>query len=464
MKKLLLVGLASTLVFTGAGVSGWAVVNYYKENVKTLTQQLNAAIDLKIVPSIDEKLTFFSSDWMASFATDKDFDFKDVDGYNKNLKYNIIAKEALGQKLRITIQVSTSESATGNYDVILPEEFSSPDISSQSVINQTIEVFPRYVDYLDVSVLPEPNTTIDPSTITIKSPDFHKDASGKFIFQKNGGSLLALKTLDLYSTEVEITEFINDFIRLSGSTLPEWEIRKNIEDNISIQNTIILFEVDDNLSPFKSATIIVKDFSDVDYSNFIENAKELKLGLNSDIYIPTAREIITSINNDNPLQYLEFIGQLSISNFLYEIKEVKLMDDDAMEETLIFTVTITQILNLNSKTYTTTLGGLLSVQQKELDDIVANDVTSNWQLKPFISPAYQNKTINEIIYSPDFEAFEFFPNQLQRYPEYDYVISSASSISLNGNAAISVFVKMVHKLYGDVSVEYTVNVTTGFKP
>ncbi|MGL5643474.1 MAG: hypothetical protein ACRCW3_01720, partial [Metamycoplasmataceae bacterium] len=361
MKKVLLLGLTSTLVFAGAGVSGWAVVNYYKENVKTSTQQLNEALDLKIIPSIDEKLTLFSSEWMSSFATDNDFDFTNVEGYNKNLKYNIVAKEALGQKLKITIKISTNKSESGNYDVILPEEFATQDVSSQSVINQTIEFFPRYVDYLDVSVLPQPDTTIDPSTIVIKSSDFNKNASGQFIFQKNGGSLFALKTLDLYSTEAEVTAFINDFINLSGSTLPEAEIRKNIEENISRQNTIILFEVDDNSSPYKSATIIVKDFSDVDYSNFIENAKELRLRLNSDIYIPTAREVMNSIDSDNPFQYLEFVGQPSTSNFIYEIKEAKLMDDDAKEETLIFTITITQSLNLNSKTYTTILGGLLSI-------------------------------------------------------------------------------------------------------
>ncbi|MGL5591064.1 MAG: hypothetical protein ACRDCJ_01720 [Metamycoplasmataceae bacterium] len=464
MKKVLLLGLTSTLVFAGAGVSGWAVVNYYKENVKTSTQQLNEALDLKIIPSIDEKLTLFSSEWMSSFATDNDFDFTNVEGYNKNLKYNIVAKEALGQKLKITIKISTNKSESGNYDVILPEEFATQDVSSQSVINQTIEFFPRYVDYLDVSVLPQPDTTIDPSTIVIKSSDFNKNASGQFIFQKNGGSLFALKTLDLYSTEVEVTAFINDFINLSGSTLPEAEIRKNIEENISRQNTIILFEVDDNSSPYKSATIIVKDFSDVDYSNFIENAKELRLRLNSDIYIPTAREVMNSIDSDNPFQYLEFVGQPSTSNFIYEIKEAKLMDDDAKEETLIFTITITQSLNLNSKTYTTILGGLLSIQQKELDAIVANDPTSNWQLRPVISSDYENSTIKEIIYSTDFEAFEFLTNQLQRYPDYNYVVSSASRILLNGNAAISVSVQMVHKLYEDVSTEYWVNVTSGFTP
>ncbi|MGL5732609.1 MAG: hypothetical protein ACRCXE_00885 [Metamycoplasmataceae bacterium] len=460
--KLLLIGLASSFVFVGAGVGGWAVVNYYKENVKTLTQQLSEAIDLKIVPSIDEKLTLFSSEWMSTYATDNDFDFKDIEGYNKNLKYNIVAKEAIGQNLKITIKVSANDTETGNYDVTLPETFSTPDISSQSVVNQTIEVFPKYIDNLDVSVLPKPDTTIDPSTIIIsKTSDFRKDASGKFVFQKNGGNLLALKTLDLYSSEADITEFVSDFINLSGTTLPESEIRKNIEDNISLQNTVILFEVNDDSSSYMSATIIVKDFSDVDYSNFIENAKELNLRLNSDIYTPTAREIIESIDNNNPLQYLEFIGQLSTSNFLYEIKEATLIDDDAKEQTLRFTITITQILNLNSKTYTTSLGGLLSVQQKELNDIVDNDAYSNWALKPSISPAYVNRTIEDIINSPDFEAFTF---PASRYPNYNYVVSYPSKILLNGKAAISVQVVMIHKLYEDVTTEYFVNITTGFKP
>ncbi|MGL5617844.1 MAG: hypothetical protein ACRCWU_02160 [Metamycoplasmataceae bacterium] len=465
MKKLLLVGLTTTLVSISAGVSGWAVVNYYKENVKTLTEQLNEAIDLKIIPSIDKKLTLFSSEWMSSFATDNDFDFKDVEGYNKNLKYNIVAKEAIGQKLMITIKVLANDFETGNYNVMLPDEFSTPDVSSQSVINQTIEVFPKYIDNLIVSELPKPDTTIDPSTIVIKSPDFHKDALGKFIFKKNGGSLLALKTLDLYSSETDITEFIIDFINLSGSTLPEEEIRKNIEKNISLQNTIILFEVNDNSSSsYKNATIIVKDFSDVDYSNFIENAKELRIRLSSDIYIPTAREIMASIDNNNPLQYLEFVDQLSTSNFLYNIKEATLMEDDAKEETLRFTITITQTLNLNSKTYLTTLGGLLSVQQKELNDIVNNDAYNNWAIKPFISAAYINRTIEEIIDSPDYEAFEFSASQLQRYPNYKYVVNYPGKIVLNGKEAISIYVEMVHKLYDDVSTGYWVNITTGFKP
>ncbi|MGL5205170.1 MAG: hypothetical protein ACRC63_02880, partial [Metamycoplasmataceae bacterium] len=190
-KKLMLFGLGSSIVFAVSGVGGWAVVNYYKENVKTLTEQLNEAVDLKIIPSIDQKLTFFSSEWMTSFALNNDFDFKDVEGYNKNLKYSIVAKESIGRKLKITVEVSVNDSQTGNYEVILPEEFATPDVSSQSVINQTIEVFPRYIDNLNVSVLPKPDTTIDPSTIVIKSPDFHKNASGQYIFQRNGASLLA---------------------------------------------------------------------------------------------------------------------------------------------------------------------------------------------------------------------------------------------------------------------------------
>ncbi|MGL5204651.1 MAG: hypothetical protein ACRC63_00205, partial [Metamycoplasmataceae bacterium] len=273
-----------------------------------------------------------------------------------------------------------------------------------------------------------------------------------------------LKTLDLYSTEAEILVFISDYINLSGTTLPAEEIRKNIEENILLQNTIILFEVDDESSSYTNATIIVKDFSEIDYSNFIENAKELNLRLNSDIYIPTAREVIASINNNNPLQYLEFVGQLSTSNFLYEIKEVSLVDDDAKEERLIFTVTITQTLNLNSKTYTTILGGLLSIQQKELNDIITNDVYNNWAIAPYISAAYVNRTIDEIIYSPDFEAFEFSSSQLQRYPNYKYIVDYPGRIILDGNLAISVYVEMVNKLYDEVSTGYWVNITTGFKP
>ncbi|MGL6125290.1 MAG: hypothetical protein ACRC1F_02235 [Metamycoplasmataceae bacterium] len=464
-KKLIIAGLASSVVFVGAGMGGWALVNYYKENFQTPLQQLDEAVQKKISPIIDPKLTNFSSEWMVNYSTNSDFDFTNAEGYNNNLRYDVVQKEAIDRKLKITVKVSINNIESSNYDLILNEQFATQDVSARSVVEQTNRNLPLYNENISVSNIPEENMSIAPESIVINSSDFTRDISGNFIYRFNGAHLKPSKVLDLYSTEAEINDFVREYITLSNTTIPEANIINDIKQNIREQKTVILFSVNDDLKIVESAAIVVRDLSNFYSSNFIENASELSLELNNlEAIAPSAREIIDSIRNNNPEKYLDFVGLTPSSNFIYKIHDVSTIEDDIKEESLEFTILITQRLNQATRTYKTTLSGLTSIQQAHLNNIVANTPYSQWAINPRISSAYSNKTISEIINSPNLEAFEFASSDLQRYPDYNYVVSYPTEIQLGGKSAISVYVEMVSKVNPDAMVGYYFNITSGFKP
>lgn len=462
-KKLILIGLASTVIFAGAGAGGWALVNYYKENVKTPRQYLALAIEKKIIPLVNQEMNQYSAEWMSKYSTEQDFDFSSVEGYNPILKYSVVGKEPINQQLKITVKVSINQFESSEYETVVDNEFSTPESSSIVVVNQTFEVLPKYTEFIGVTKVPTIGSTITPESININSPDFTKNATGNFVYKKNGSIVSATKTLDKYSTPDLISVFITRFMEISNGEITEEQVRKDIESNIRNNNTVILFEINDGLPTNTKGTIIMKDFSNIDSSNFVENAPELSISLNDSIVIPTAAEVIKSIQENNYEKYLVFNGLPSTSNFRYDIVSGSVLEGDTKQQVLNLEVTITQMLNQNTKKYITTLSNLLSVQQNELNNIIANDPYNQYALKPIISQAYKGKTIAEILNSVGWSAFEFNPTELARYPGYDYKIVDAIEIRLDDvKAAISIQVEMVNKENSDVKYSYPLIITEGF--
>ena len=459
--KWIIIGVGSTLACVGASFSGWAVISYYKENTKTPSEHLNIAMEMKIAPNVGEKMTKYSSEWMELYATDKDFIFEKVKGYDSSLTYEVISKKSLGNKdLEVEVEITNKNNESLKYTTKLTNIFATSEISAQTVIQETIVDLPSYSSSVDATKLPEPGTTVTPESIAINSPYFSKAESLGFIYNNNGAKLNALLTIDGNSTTEQVESFITKFKEL-GTMLTDEQLNSQIASNIVLGKTIILFEINDGLSETSSGTVMVKDFYNLDSSNFIENADELSVELNDPFIHPTAADVIQSINDNNSQKYLVFKDLPSIPKFNYKIISAETQQNDIKQESLIIKVLVWQSESVNTKTYETKLDGLLSVQQNELNNIIANNPYNEWAIKPTISPIYKNKTIKEIIESNNFEAFVFTKTL---YPDFEYQVTMASEIVLLGKPAISVEIYIKSKINPEAKYSYTKDITKGFKP
>jgi hypothetical protein len=311
---------------------------------------------------------------MSLYSTNDDFDFKKIIGYEPSLEYKITSKTSLATGLEVGVKVTNSNAEFVEYTTKLTNIFATPEMSAKTVIEETIIDFPRYT--LDIAANPDsvtPGETITPSSILINSNDFTLDKDGAYRFVPNGAKIKSTLTIDINSTKELVQLFIDKFKEL-GTTLTDSELNKEIETSISLGKTIILFEVSDGFSPRTSGTISIQDFSQLDSSNFVENAAELNVILGDKIGTPpTAQEVIKSIAENNPNQYLVFDGMPSLPKFDYKIDSVKLDPKNIAQDELIVTIIISQDKSINTKVYTSKLTGLLSIQQKQLNDITTND-------------------------------------------------------------------------------------------
>ncbi len=460
--KWIIISLGSTLACAGAAASGWAVMSYYEENTKTPSEHLTAANEMKIAPNVSKKMSNYSSEWMSSYATDKDFDFKTIVGYEPSLKYEVVSKTPLGNNLEVEVQVTNSNLESLKYTTTLTNIFATPEISSTTVINQTITVLPKYGINVNASAVSTPGATVAPDSITINSSDFSEIKKGSYKYESNGALLESILTIDQRSAVEDVVKFIDKFKEL-GTNLTDEELNKEIELNISLGKTIILFQVNDGiLLTNNSGTLMVKDFTDLDSSNFVENAEELEVVLSDKLSTPpTSQEIIESINNNNSQKYLIFKGLPSLPKFNYKISSATIEPDDIVQESLNIEVVVSQENTANTKIYTTKLTGLLSIQQNEINNMLENDLFTKWGIKPTIARSYQSKTIKQIIESKDFEAFLF---RKTSYPDLEYSILFAQEIVLSGKSAISVEVQIKSISNPKATTTYMQTITKGFKP
>ncbi len=460
--KWIIIGVGSTLACVGASSSGWAVMSYYKENTKTPSEHLDIAMQMKIAPKVSEKMTKYSSKWMELYATNQDFIFEKVKGYDSSLTYKIISKKSLESvnNLEVEVEITNKNNESLKYTTQLTNIFANSQISAQTVIQQTIFELPNYSSSVDTTKLPEPGTTVTADSITINSPFFSKAESSGFVYNNNGAKLNALLTIDGNSTVEQVQSFIVRFKEL-GTTLTDKELNNQIASNIILGKTIILFGINDGLSENSSGTVMIKDFYNLDSSNFIENAKELSIVINDPFVQPTAADVIESINQNNSQKYLMFKDLPSIPKFNYKIISATTEQDDVKQESLVVKVMVSQNESINTKIYETKLTGLLSVQQNELNNIINSDDYGRLTIKPTISPSYKNKTIKEIINSNNFEAFVFSNTS---YPEFEYQVTMASEVILSGKPAIVIEVEVKNKVNPKASYPYTAYITKGFKP
>ena len=458
--KWIIIGVGSTIAGVGASLSGWAVMSYYEENTKTPSEHLDIAMKMKIAPKVSEKMTKYSSKWMELYATNQDFIFEKVKGYDSSLTYKIISKKSLEDNLEVEVEITNKNNESLKYTTKLTNIFATSQISAQTVIQQTIFELPNYSSSIDTTKLPEPGTTVTADSITINSPFFSKAESSGFVYNNNGAKLNALLTIDGNSTVDQVESFIVRFKEL-GTTLTDKELNGQISSNIILGKTIILFGINDGLSENSSGTVMIKDFYNLDSSNFIENAEKLSIMINDPFVQPTAADVIASIEQNNSQKYLMFKDLPSIPKFNYKIISAITEQDDVKQESLVIKVMVSQNESINTKTYETKLTGLLSIQQNQLNNIINNEPYKKWAIKPTISQIYKNKTIKEIINSNNFEAFVFSNTS---YPEFEYQVTMASEVILLGKPAIFIEIEIKNKVNPEASYPYTDYITKGFKP
>ncbi len=449
-RKIIMAGIFSFVLIVGTGVGGWALSSHLEQNTKTSIQRLNLAVEAKTIPIVDSSMDSYSAKWMEQYSSDNTFEFTSQDGYDASLNYTISKKLAIENELEITVNVSLG-SLSDSYTVKLPNKFSTQDISSKYVVENTIIDLPNYESDIKLISSPSIGTPITPSLIAFDSSKFQYESPSSYIYDTNGSIVKVLDVLDLYSSD-NMEKFIDSYIKLSGTTLTPAELTIEFQNTIDNEETIILFEVTDGTT--KSGTIITKDFSSSDLANDIESAPEIQVTLNNPNFPPTAQQIIDS--SSNFYDYLE-LGEIPLnSKYNYHIDSVQLSNvSDELQKDIEVKIIISHKKTGISKSYQKIIGNLMSVQQNELNNMVM--ASNDWVKEPTISSQYIGKTIEEIISAPSSQAFII----LDKNADYKYEIS-ATKIVLGTKEVISIFVEMTNKIDNTAKISYPYTITTGF--
>lgn len=449
-KNLVFAGLGSLVVISGSVVGGWAIVQSVESNNQILS---NAK---QIIPAMSNfQMYNYSSEYVAKYAENNDYEFSTIEGYDNRIEYQVINQKPdiknLKLNLEIKINVKGNTLNEKTYDVELPQSFATNEESSKYIIQETINDFSKF-NKVTLNNPPQPGITISPANLILNPEKYTKkiDESTSevyFIFNKNGAKISALRTISLDSNLDEWTDFKTEYEKLFS---PEDLDFKALSENINNKKTVMLFSVNDiftNASKIDNSkgVIVSKDFNYLDPSNNIENALEAPVTINA-ISMPTAQQIINSIKDGSQTKYLKFFGdnpskedQLAFNKFNYNIVSGTIGENDLIQTTLKLEIIISDKKDSNiTKTYNFELTNLLSVQQNQF-----NEFGDAIKLKPIIT---NSGTIDEIIENWN-SSLGFEKSELDKYQGFDFeIINAIKTLATNNTYSITVTVTITNSI------------------